>query len=209
MLICLREPFTLPSRYFSHYEIVNKTCFNLGNTLPVPMNICPTPKSFIHQIKRIKRMIFSNQSPTNDNERANGNQEDRLDDLNIRRRNNNNNNLQSTQSAKFKNEKIFHRQRSYVIHEKLTYKIVIERIVKRFLLYYKNKHIGMDETNDGMELKEFKNDISSLRFELFNEVDNLDEMRISIIQSMNKLNEDLQEHFDIEQLKSYLHDQKN
>jgi hypothetical protein len=172
------------------------------------MNICPTPKSFIHQIKRIKRMIFSNQSPTNDNERANGNQEDRLDDLNIRRRNNNNN-LQSTHNNKFKNEKIFNRQRSYVIHEKLTYKIVIERIVKRFLLYYKNKHIGMDETNDGMELKEFKNDISSLRFELFNEVDILDEMRISIMQSMNKLNEDLQEHFDIEQLKHYLHNQKN
>ncbi len=153
-------------------------------------------------------MIFSNQSPTTDNERANGNREDRLDDLNIRRRNNNNN-LQSTQYDKFKNENIFGRQRSYVIHEKLTYKIVIERIVKRFLLYYKNKHIGMDETNDGMELKEFKNDISSLRFELFNEVDILDEMRISIIQSMNKLNEDLQEHFDIEQLKYYLHNQKN
>ena len=188
---------------------LNSNCFSyLGNTLPVPLNICPTPKSFIYLMKRIKRLICSDKSSTDDEERANGNKDDRLDGLNIRRGNNNNINIKSTQHDKFKNEKIFDRQRSYVIHEKLTYKIVIERMVKRFLLYYKNKNIGIDEKNDGLEFKEFKNDISSLRFELFNEVDIVDEMRVSIIQSMKKFTDDLQEHFDIEQIKTYLNHQK-
>jgi hypothetical protein len=162
-------------------------------------------------MKRIKRLIFSNKSSTDDNERAHGNRDDRLDDLNIRRGNNNhnNNNVRSTQHDKFKNEGIFNRQRSYVMHEKLTYKIVIERIVKRFLLYYKNKHIGTDETNEGLEIRDIKNDVSSLRFELFNEVDNVDEMRTTITQLMKKLSDDLEEHFDIEQIKSYLNNRKN
>jgi hypothetical protein len=156
-------------------------------------------------MKRIKKLIFSNQSSTDDNERANGHKDDQLDDLNIRRRNMN---PHSTQHDQFKNERIFDRQRSYVIHEKLTYKIVIERIVKRFLLYYKNKHIGMDESKDGLEFKEFKNDVSSLRFELFNEIDVLDEMHMSLIKLMKKLNNDLQTHFDIEQIKYHLNNQK-
>jgi excinuclease UvrABC helicase subunit UvrB len=86
---------------------------------------------------------------------------------------------------------------------------VIERIVKRFLLYYKNKHIGIDETNEGLEIRDIKNDVSSLRFELFNEVDNVDEMRTTITQLMKKLSDDLEEHFDIEQIKSYLNNRKN
>ena len=54
----------------------------------------------------------------------------------------------------------------------------------------------------------FKNDVSSLRFELFNEIDIVDEMRISLIQLMKKLNEDLQTHFDFEQIKLHLNNQK-
>ncbi|CAF1211680.1 unnamed protein product [Adineta ricciae] len=179
-----------------------------GNTLPVPLNICPTPKSFVYQMKRLKRLICRDKSSMNDHERLHGNKDDGLGDLNIRRRNDKINS-KSTQHGKFKNEGIFNRQRSYVIHEKLTYKIVIERIVKRFLLHYKNKHIGIDETNDGIEFKQFKNDISSLRFELFNEVDILDEIRQSLIQSMKKLDDDLNKQFDIEQMKYQLSHQKH
>lgn len=159
-------------------------------------------------MKRLKQWIFSNQSLKKDLERANKHGEDRLDGLNIRTGNRNNNIALSTQHDKFKNEKIFDRQRSYVIHEKLTYRIVIERIVKRFLLYYKNKHTGRDETNDGIVFKEFKNDISSLRFELFNEIDILDEMRGSLMHLTKKLNNDLQSNFDTEQIKFYLKNQK-
>ncbi|CAF2949966.1 unnamed protein product [Rotaria sp. Silwood2] len=179
-----------------------------GNTLPVPMNICPTPKSFIYLLKRIKHMIYSKNSSKNNNERLKGNKDDQLDDLNIRNRNNGNNdtNNRSTQNDRFKNERIFDRQRSYVIHETLTYKIVIERIVRRFLLYYKNKHIGINETNDGLVLKELKNDVSSFRFELLNEVDMLDEMRLSIVEPMKKFNNNLQQYFDFETIKQYLND---
>jgi hypothetical protein len=158
-------------------------------------------------MKRIKQRIFSNQSSADDNEKAIKHTDDRLDGLNIRRRNNNIN-ADSTQHDKFKNQKIFDRQRSYVVHENLTYRIVVERIVKRFLLYYKNKHIGIDETNDGLEFKELKNDISSLRFELLNEIDTFDEMRVSLIQLMTKFHEDLETHFDIKQIKYYLNNQK-
>jgi transient receptor potential cation channel subfamily C protein 6 len=180
--------------------------FNLGNTLPVPMNICPTPKSLIYLMKRIKRMIIPDQLSQDDIEQANRNKDDRLDELNIGRRDVK---MHSTHHDKFKHEKIFDRQRSYVIPEKLTYKIVIERIVKRFLLYYKNKHTGIHETNDGLEFKEFKNDISSLRFELLNEIDMVDEMRSSLIQLMKKLTNDLRTQFDFEQIKSHLNNQKN
>ncbi|CAF1407181.1 unnamed protein product [Adineta steineri] len=181
-----------------------------GNTLPVPLNICPTPKSFVYQMKRLKQKLFSDQSATDDNERANKDKEDQIGELNIRHRNNVMNGGKSTQHDQFKNKGIFDHSRNQMAdEEKLTYKIVTERIVKRFLLYYKNKHNAMDEINDGMEFKEFKNDISSLRFELFNEVDVLDEMRLSLIQSMKKLNDDLQGHFDIEQIKNHFNNQRN
>ncbi|CAF4051612.1 unnamed protein product [Adineta steineri] len=181
-----------------------------GNTLPVPLNICPTPKSFVYQMKRLKQKLFSDQSATDDNERANKDKEDQIGELNIRHRNNVMNGGRSILHDNFENDRIFHHSRNQMMHEeKLTYKIVTERIVKRFLLYYKNKHNAMDEVNDGMEFKEFKNDISSLRFELFNEVDVLDEMRLSLIQSMKKLNDDLQGHFDIEQIKNHFNNQRN
>ena len=151
-------------------------------------------------------MFSSSSSSPTDNQRSNGNRDDGLDGLNIRRAPIHNG---STQQDKFKNERIFHRKRSYVMNEQLTYKIVIERIVKRFLLYYKNKHIGLEETNDGLEFKEFKNDISSLRFELLNEVDMLDDMGVSLLESMKKLHDDVHFNFDIEQMKQYLNNQSD
>ena len=154
----------------------------------------------------MKRMIIPDKPSEDDLERTNGHRDDRLDGLNIDGRRAN---LHNTQHDKFKHERIFDRQRSYVIPEQLTYKIVIERIVKRFLLYYKNKNAGINESNDGLEFKEFKNDISSLRFELLNEIDMVDEMRSSLIQLMKKLNNDLQKNFDFEQIKYHLNIRKN
>ncbi|CAF4122877.1 unnamed protein product, partial [Rotaria magnacalcarata] len=181
-----------------------------GNTLPVPMNICPTPKSFIYLLKRIKNLTLSKNSSDDDDKRANGTSDDRLDGLNIRQRSHGDNdiNMKGTQHDRFKHEKIFDRQRSYAVHETLTYKIVIERIVRRFLLYYKNKHTGANENKDGLEFKEFKNDVSSLRFELLNEVDMLDDMRLLIGEPMNKFNDILEMNLDMDKIKEYLHDQK-
>ena len=157
-------------------------------------------------MKRLKKMFVSDPSSKNDAQAGVRHQDDGLDDLNIRPRN-----ISSSSSAqhdKSKIKQIFDRPQNNVIHEKLTYKIVIERIVKRFLLYYKNKHTGMHDTKEGLEFKEFKNDISSLRFELLNELDGFDELRLSLIEHMQKLNGDLQTYFDVEQIKIYLNNQK-
>jgi hypothetical protein len=108
----------------------------------------------------------------------------------------------------FKNEKIFNRKRSFLPNETLTYKIVIERIVKRFLLYYKDSHIGLDEVKDNFEFREIKNDIGSFRFEVSYEIDVLNEMLTSLVESMNKFNENLKEYFDFEQIKNHLDHQK-
>ena len=59
--------------------------------------------------------------------------------------------------------------------------------------------ICMDKTNDEDENAK----------EMANEIDILDEMRISLIQSMKKLNNNLQTHFDLEQIKYYLNNQKD
>lgn len=160
---------------------------------------------------RIKKICFSKGSSENKNERLNRHGDDRLDGLNIGRRNKDDNdpNNQGTQHDRFKHEKIFDRQRSYIVPETLTYKIVIERIVRRFLLYYKNKHNSSNEANDGLEFKEFKNDVSSLRFELLNEVDMIDDMRLSITEPMKKFNDILNMNFDIERIKQYLNEQNS
>jgi transient receptor potential cation channel subfamily C member 6 len=175
-----------------------------GSTLPVPMNICPTPKSLVHLAQRLKRMICLKMDSPNLAQPTNQPRNDRLDGLNIRRGPNQNTNIGTSQHDRFKNEGIFDRRHDFVLNETLTYKIVIERIVKRFLLYYKNKNTGLKESSDGLQVKELKNDISSLRFELLNEVTMVDDARVMLFDNMVKLNEDFQSKFDLERIKHYL-----
>ena len=102
----------------------------------------------------------------------------------------------------FRNEKMFNRAATRGSDENLTYKIVIERMVKRFLLYYQSNHSGLDEIKDGFEFKEIKNDISSFRFELSHELDVLEDMQTSLTRSMESFNGNLESHFDLTQIKS-------
>ena len=193
---------TVTSIVFSPFICSSPT---VGNTLPVPLNICPSPKSVYNILLRVKKVVFSRSSSSDTDEQIAARMNERLDDLNIRRGPNHNANISnSTHHDKFKNEGIFDRKQTLAFNEPLTYRIVIERIVKRFLLYYKNKHTGSDENNDGLEFKEFKNDISSLRFELLNELDMLDEMRGTLLDNAVKMNDDVQNNFDVEKIKNYL-----
>jgi hypothetical protein len=108
-------------------------------------------------------------------------------------------------SGVLKIRKVSMRKRSSnVFSEKLTYKIVIERMVKRFLLYYKNSRHGLDQTKEGLEFREIKNDISSFRLEVSYQIDEIDETSTSLIESMNKFHGNLKEHFDFEQIKHHL-----
>ncbi|CAF0906842.1 unnamed protein product [Rotaria sordida] len=160
------------------------------NILPVPLNIFPSPRAIINLLNRIKQMITSK---------------------NVSRNDNNNNNIRNNdiELNDFRNEKIFKRKRSFISNENLTYKIVIERIVKRFLLYYKNNHVDVEQFKEGFEYREIKNDISSFTFELFYKIDTLDDTYTGLVQSMNKFNKNLKEYFDFEQIKHQLHRQKN
>lgn len=91
-------------------------------------------------------------------------------------------------------------------NDKLTYQVVIERIVKRFLLYYQSTHQGLEEIKDGFEFKEIKQDISSFRFEMSHEIDVLDEMCTSLIHTMTIFDQNLQNTFPISDMKSQLAD---
>ncbi len=152
--------------------------------------MCPTPTSIMNFLHRIKRMISSNKFSRNETN-SNKNTAENPMHLNMSRIINKH------------NGKILNRKRSFIPNEKLTYKIVIERIVKRFLLYYKDRH-GSDEKKTGFEFREIKNDLGSFHLEVFHEIDGLDEMRTSLVQSMNKFNDNLKEHFDFEQIKQHL-----
>ncbi|CAF1047029.1 unnamed protein product [Rotaria sp. Silwood1] len=180
------------------------------NILPIPLNILPSPRSIINLLKRIKQMItFNNVSRNDNNKNAVGKKTEHLTHVNIGLPNKTNVRNNDTELHDFKNEKIFKRKRSYVSNDNLTYKIVIERIVKRFLLYYKSNRTGLEQFKDGFEYRDIKNDISSFSFELFYEMDTLDETYVALAESMKKFNKNLNEHFDFEKIKHQLNKQKS
>ncbi len=169
------------------------------------MNLFPSPTSIVNIFHRIKRMILSTKSSSKDEKKIlKEKNEDNSLHINMGRIVNNVNNP-NIKSGVLKNP---NRKRSTIIfNDKLTYKIVIERIVKRFLLYYKNNRHGLDKTKDGLEFREIKNDISSFRFEVSYQIDQIDETTTSLIESMNKFHGNLNKHFDFKQIKHHLDNQ--
>lgn len=96
------------------------------------------------------------------------------------------------------------RQRRSTDIKRLTYPTVVDRIVKRFLLYYQSTHQGLDEIKDGFEFREVKQDISSLRYEICHELDVLETIYGSIKHSMAVFNANLNDEFPIEKIKNDL-----
>ncbi|CAF3201574.1 unnamed protein product [Rotaria socialis] len=179
--------------------------------LPVPFNICPSPTSIINLMKRIKQMISTRRITKNNNVIKIPTQ-NRLENLlyfNIEGHPSSNDKMNTeSELDDFKNEKIFKRKNSDTANDSLTYKIVIERIVKRFLLYYRNSRIDLDEGQDALQLKEMKHDVTSFSFELFHEIEGLDELQDTIENSMNKLNNNFKNTFNLEQIKLHLSNKK-
>ncbi|UJR27013.1 hypothetical protein I4U23_008318 [Adineta vaga] len=162
-----------------------------GNPLPVPLNILPTPtaiNNFFHYIKKI--ILRKNYSYDNNTETSVGN-----------RRNS------DSESISFDNEGIFNRRQSYISNKKLTYKKVIERVIKRFLLYYKDLRIGLPDNKDTLKLRELQNDVFALHFELTNNIDEFNEMYTSMEQSMNDFNTTLNAYFDLQHIKEHFNNQ--
>ncbi|CAF1399284.1 unnamed protein product, partial [Didymodactylos carnosus] len=174
-----------------------------GNTIPIPLNIIPSPKSFIYLFLKFKKInwkaisqniIKKNNQPKNVKNPIDLNEIIQPLNLQIRNRQ-----IVGANSGPINtnhivigfgndNSKNIKRKQSYLSNEKLTYKIVIERIVKRFLLHYKNNSEDDKQDND---FRDFKNDISSLRFELLNQIDYLDNARLTINKTIQKLNSEL------------------
>ncbi|RNA03569.1 Short transient receptor potential channel 6 [Brachionus plicatilis] len=111
-----------------------------GGTLPVPINIIPTPKSIFYMFKKLTVICLRKKENTK-HERSNLSDQFQLD---IR-----NNSFRKTS-----------------VNEELTYIKVMQRIVKRFLLHKQRESDEVGET----DLEELKQDLQMSRYETLNDL---------------------------------------
>ncbi|XP_048058547.1 short transient receptor potential channel 7 [Megalobrama amblycephala] len=128
--------------------------FDEGRTLPAPFNLVPTPKSFYYLIVRIKSCLIrlcKGKGHHHDNELEMGmlNSRPKADRHRA--------NLRSREENTFKKP----------IKNPTRYQKIMKRLIKRYVLKAQVDREN-DEVNEG-ELKEIKQDISSLRYELLEE----------------------------------------
>ncbi|XP_075707637.1 short transient receptor potential channel 6 [Rhinoderma darwinii] len=123
--------------------------FEEGRTLPVPFNLVPSPKSFVYialKIKSILPRIFSCHSKSL--------QEDsEMNKLGQSKHSS----IRSSEDGNLNN----------ISHPPTRYQKIMKRLIKRYVLKAQVDKES-DEVNEG-ELKEIKQDISSLRYELLEE----------------------------------------
>ena len=175
--------------------------------MPVPLNLCPSPGAILKFLHQIKVMIFWKKSFGKKHLQPIG--EQRVPEYSIRLdigRGRNRTTKQTSDAPNGNQKKHSAEHNVDRSNDQLTYQVVIERIVKRFLLYYQSTHQGLEEIKDGFEFKEIKQDISSFRFEMSHEIDVLDEMCTSLVDTMKIFDQTLQDTFPIDDLKSQLGD---
>ncbi|XP_016327280.1 short transient receptor potential channel 7-like [Sinocyclocheilus anshuiensis] len=128
--------------------------FDEGRTLPAPFNLVPTPKSFYYLIIRVKSCLIrlcKGKGHRHDNELEMGM-------LNSRPKTDRHRaNLRSREENTIKKP----------IKNPTRYQKIMKRLIKRYVLKAQVDREN-DEVNEG-ELKEIKQDISSLRYELLEE----------------------------------------
>ncbi|KAH0625178.1 hypothetical protein JD844_033365, partial [Phrynosoma platyrhinos] len=123
--------------------------FEEGRTLPVPFNLVPSPKSLLYLSLRIKRLIYKLLMC-----HKKGFQEDaEMNQLNQRKQSS----IRSIDDINLNS--LSNPQRKY--------QKIMKRLIKRYVLKAQVDKES-DEVNEG-ELKEIKQDISSLRYELLEE----------------------------------------
>nr|XP_010969960.1 short transient receptor potential channel 7 isoform X5 [Camelus bactrianus] len=128
--------------------------FDEGRTLPAPFNLVPSPKSFYYLIMRIKMCLIKlckskAKSCENDLE---------MGMLNSKFR-------KTHYHAGMRNSEILTANNTY--SKPTRYQKIMKRLIKRYVLKAQVDREN-DEVNEG-ELKEIKQDISSLRYELLEE----------------------------------------
>uniref|UniRef100_A0A9J8AGJ9 Transient receptor ion channel domain-containing protein n=1 Tax=Cyprinus carpio carpio TaxID=630221 RepID=A0A9J8AGJ9_CYPCA len=128
--------------------------FDEGRTLPAPFNLVPTPKSFYYLIIRVKSCLIQlckGKGHRHDNELEMGMLSSRPKTDRHRA------NLRSREENTIKKP----------IKNPTRYQKIMKRLIKRYVLKAQVDREN-DEVNEG-ELKEIKQDISSLRYELLEE----------------------------------------
>ncbi|XP_031159011.1 short transient receptor potential channel 7 [Sander lucioperca] len=128
--------------------------FDEGRTLPAPFNLVPSPKSFYYLVLRIKSCLIH------------------LCKANSRRHNNELELGMLNSQAKDERFRTYPRPGEEFIPKKsikhpTRYQKIMKRLIKRYVLKAQVDRES-DEVNEG-ELKEIKQDISSLRYELLEE----------------------------------------
>ncbi|XP_029439552.1 short transient receptor potential channel 7 [Rhinatrema bivittatum] len=125
--------------------------FDEGRTLPAPYNLVPSPKSFYYLIMRIKMCLVKlckSKAKSCENDLEMGSM------LNSK--------LRKTRfQANARNSE------RYIVRKPSRYQKIMKRLIKRYVLKAQVDREN-DEVNEG-ELKEIKQDISSLRYELLEE----------------------------------------
>jgi hypothetical protein len=160
-----------------------------GGTLPVPFNIIPTPKSAYYLFQRIFRC--KKKSSSNSLEH-NSSLENNTLPVMIRRPSlrttpnaNKNGGISAISNGQTSNvsNNYLPRRRSFDLNQTLTYRKVMERVIKRFLLHKQREE--QEEIREG-DFEELKQDIQMLRFEMMNR---LDETRDDLAKNSLLLNE--------------------
>ncbi|XP_054846099.1 short transient receptor potential channel 3 isoform X2 [Eublepharis macularius] len=145
--------------------------FDDGKTLPPPFSIVPSPKSFFYFFLRIIRLFTCRRrSLQKDMEMGMGNSKSRL-------------NLFSQSNSRVFESHSF----NSILHQPTRYQQIMKRLIKRYVLKAQVDKEN-DEVNEG-ELKEIKQDISSLRYELLEDKSQAtEELAILIHKLSEKLN---------------------
>ncbi|XP_062443171.1 short transient receptor potential channel 7 isoform X1 [Rhea pennata] len=128
--------------------------FDEGRTLPAPFNLVPSPKSFYYLILRIKMCLIK---------LCKSKAKNCENDLEMGMLNSKQRKLRFQSSAR--NTENFSGKNAY--NKPTRYQKIMKRLIKRYVLKAQVDREN-DEVNEG-ELKEIKQDISSLRYELLEE----------------------------------------
>uniref|UniRef100_A0A8C5P6Y8 Transient receptor potential cation channel subfamily C member 3 n=1 Tax=Leptobrachium leishanense TaxID=445787 RepID=A0A8C5P6Y8_9ANUR len=148
--------------------------FDEGKTLPPPFSLVPSPKSFVYLILRIFNLSkCRTRRLQKDIEIGMGDSKSRL-------------NLFSQSNAKVFESRSF----NSILHQPSRYEQIMKRLIKRYVLRAQVDREN-DEVNEG-ELKEIKQDISSLRYELLEDKSQATEELSALIHKLSeKLSPDM------------------
>ncbi|XP_030428296.1 short transient receptor potential channel 7 [Gopherus evgoodei] len=146
--------------------------FDEGRTLPAPFNLVPSPKSFYYLIMRIKMCLIKlckSKAKNCENDLEMGMLNSKLRKVRFQSR--------ARNSENFTVKKAYNKPTRYQVATRLSSGLnylghlqhtkIMKRLIKRYVLKAQVDREN-DEVNEG-ELKEIKQDISSLRYELLEE----------------------------------------